>query len=306
MTAALSRWRPLLAPGLATLVALAILLGLGTWQLQRKAWKEEVIARIETRSRAEPGEILPEADWPTWAADADEFRRVRATGVFVHQHETPVHGLAEGARSGAPVQGFHIFTPLRLPSGATVIVNRGFVPTELRDPARRPGSRPEGEITVAGLVRAPEAPTLFTPADDPARGSFFRRDPAAIAAARGLGRAAPFYLAAEAAPNGGEWPRAGLTRLNLPNNHLQYAWTWFGIAGALLGVFAVFAGRRLRGPAASAKARPPIPSRRRDRRDGSEGRTPEPTGLRSDPSTSATATRRPRAGPGRAVADRPR
>jgi surfeit locus 1 family protein len=252
-----SPWRPLLLPGLAALLALAILLGLGGWQLGRRAWKEGVIAQVEARSRAEPGAILPEASWPTWDAGADEFRRVRVTGTFLHAAETPVHGLAEGGRRGAPVQGFYLHTPLRLPDGALLIVNRGFVPTELRDPARRPGSRPEGGVVVTGLVRAPEAPTLFTPADDPARGAFFRRDPAAIAAARGLARVAPFYLAAEEATPGSEWPRAGASRLNLPNNHLQYAWTWFGIAGTLVGVFGVFAWRRLRegaGPTDAAGA----------------------------------------------------
>jgi surfeit locus 1 family protein len=246
--------RPLLLPGLATLVALAILLGLGAWQLERKAWKEAIIAQVEARAHGEPGAVAPEASWPAWDPGADEFRRVRLTGTFLHEAETPVHGLAEGTR-GAPIQGFFLLTPLRLPDGALVVVNRGFVPTDLRDPARRPGSRPEGVVAVTGLVRAPESPTPFTPDDDPARGSFFRRDPAAVAAARGLQRVAPFYVAAEAAPNGGEWPRAEPFRLNLPNNHLQYAWTWFGIAGALVGVFAVFAWRRLREPGGRSDAR---------------------------------------------------
>lgn len=242
---AFSRWRPLLAPGLATLLALAILLGLGAWQLQRKAWKEGIIARIEARAGGDPGAIPPEASWPAWDPGADEFRRVRVAGTFLHADETPVHGLAEGTR-GAPVQGFFLLTPLRLADGALIVVNRGFVPTELRDPARRTGSRPEGVVTVTGLVRAPETPTLFTPNDDPARGSFFRRDPAAVAAARELSRVAPFYLVAEANPDGGEWPHADYARLNLPNNHLQYAATWFGISATLVGVFSVFARRRLR------------------------------------------------------------
>jgi surfeit locus 1 family protein len=249
VTAFRSPWRPLLLPGLATLVALAILLGLGAWQLGRKAWKEGVIAQVEMRAGGEPGAILPEASWSAWDPDADEFRRVRVTGTFLHEAETPVHGLAEGTR-GAPVQGFHLLTPLRLADGALVIVNRGFVPTEWRDPASRPGSRPEGTVVVTGLVRAPEGPTLFTPTDNPARGSFFRRDPAAVAAAHGLARVAPFYVAAEPAQGAGEWPRAEPFRLNLPNNHLQYAWTWFGIAGALVGVFAAFARHRLRALAA--------------------------------------------------------
>jgi len=248
VTAALRNGRSLLVPGLAALVALAILIGLGTWQLQRKAWKESLIAQIEARAHGEAGAILPEAEWPTWRADQDEFRKVRVTGTFLHPLETPVYGLAPGERQGAPVQGYYLVTPLKLSSGAIVMVNRGFVPTDLRDPARRPGSQPAGEVTVTGLVRAPEARNPFTPNDDPARNQWFARDPQAIAAAHKLERVAPFLIDADASPNPGAWPRGGQTPLTLPNNHLQYALTWYGIALTLIGVFTAFAWRRLREP----------------------------------------------------------
>lgn len=243
MTAPAQR-RSLLVPGLAALAAFAILIGLGTWQIQRKAWKEAIIARIDARAHGEPGPILPEAGWSGWLAEADEFRRVRVTGTFLHDREAPVHGLAPGER-GAPLQGFYLFTPLRLDSGAVVMVNRGFVPTELRDPATRPQSQPAGGATVTGLVRAPEAPTWFTPENVPALNRWFTRDPKAIAAAKGLERVAPFYVEADATPHPGGWPRGGQTRLDLPNNHLQYALTWYGLALTLVGVFAAFAWNRL-------------------------------------------------------------
>jgi surfeit locus 1 family protein len=240
-----THWRSLIAPGLATLVALTILLGLGTWQLQRREWKENLIAQVESRAHGEPGAIVPEADWPRWEASRDEFRRVRVTGTFLHEHETPVHGLSPGQR-GSPVQGFYLMTPLRLPSGALVMVNRGFVPSDLRDPSTRPESQPKGEVTVIGLVRAPESRTWFTPDDVPAANRWFTRDPAAIAAAGGLGPVAPFYVEADATPNPGGWPRGGQTRLDLPNNHLQYALTWYGLAVTLVAVFGSFAWRRIR------------------------------------------------------------
>jgi surfeit locus 1 family protein len=240
-----SRWRTLLAPGVAALVALAILLGLGTWQVQRMAWKEGLIAQIEARARGEAGTIMPEESWSAWQADNDQFRRVGVAGRFLHEHEAPVHGLAPAER-GAPAQGFYLFTPLRLASGAVVMVNRGFVPTELRDPARRPNSQHAGEVTVNGLVRAPEERTWFTPDDVPGQNRWFTRDPAAIASARNLDRVAPFYIEADATPNPGGWPRGGQNRLNLPNNHLQYALTWYGIALTLMGVFGAFAWRRLK------------------------------------------------------------
>ena len=248
-------WRSLLAPGIAALVALAILLGLGTWQLQRMAWKADLIGRIEARAFGPPGTIAPESAWATWQAGADEFRRVQVTGTFLHRHESPVHGLAPGER-GAPAQGFYLFTPLRLPDGAVVFVNRGFVPTELRDPAARPQSRPEGEVTVTGLVRAPEEHGWFHPDNAPQANRWFTRDHRAMAAARDLARVAPFYVEADGASNPGGWPRGGQTRLSLPNNHLQYALTWYAIAATLVGVFAAFAWRRVRPGRAEAAPGP--------------------------------------------------
>jgi surfeit locus 1 family protein len=247
VTASSHKSRSLILPGLAALVALAILIGLGTWQLQRRAWKEDLIAQIAARAYGEPGAIVPETDWAAWRADQDEFRKVRVTGTFLHQFEAPVYGLAPGERQGAPLQGYYLITPLKLATGAIVMVNRGFVPTDLRDPARRPESLPSGEVTITGLVRAPEARNSFTPDDDPARNQWFARDPQAIAAAHNLERVAPFLIDADGSPNPGGWPRGGQTPLTLPNNHLQYAATWFGIALTLIGVFAAFAWRRLQG-----------------------------------------------------------
>jgi surfeit locus 1 family protein len=243
----LHKGRSLIVPGLAALAVLAILIGLGTWQLQRKAWKEDLIAQIETRAYGEPGDILPESEWPAWRADQDEFRKVRVTGSFLHAFEAPVYGLARGERQGAPIQGYYLITPLKIGSGAIVMVNRGFVPTDLRDPGTRPKSQPTGEVTITGLIRAPEARNSFTPDDDPARNQWFARDPQAMAAARNLERVAPFLIDADASPNPGGWPRGGQTPLTLPNSHLQYVITWYGLALTLIGVFTAFAWRRLKG-----------------------------------------------------------
>lgn len=240
-----SPWRGLLAPGLAFLVALAILVALGTWQLQRRTWKADLIQRIEAGLRAEPGEVLPEARWPGWRAAEGEFRRVRLTGRFLHDQEILVHGLrSEGPR--ATGLGYYVFTPIERHDGSVVLVNRGFVPAALKDPARRADGRVAGPATVTGLVRAPEARSLFVPADEPGKGEWFTRDTNAMARARGLSRAAPFYVEADATPNPGGWPKGGGVRVDLPNNHLQYALTWFGLALTLVGVFAGFAWQRAR------------------------------------------------------------
>lgn len=240
--------RGLLAPGLATLLALTILVALGSWQLQRLAWKTDLTQRIEQRAAAEPGSIVPEARWPEWDADADEFRRVRVSGTFLHDGEALVHGLRPDGQ-GPVQQGYYVFTPLRLEDGATVIVNRGFVPTELKDPTRRAQGQVAGTTSVTGLVRAPERRSAFVPANDAGKGVWFVRDSVEMAQARELSRAAPFYIEADETPNPGGWPRGGRAGINLRNNHLQYALTWFGLALTLAGVFAAFAWQRLRGDA---------------------------------------------------------
>jgi surfeit locus 1 family protein len=239
-----SRLRSLIAPAMATLVVLAILLSLGFWQLERKEWKEGLIAQIEARAHGEPGEIAPEAAWPGWRAAEDEFRRVRVAGLFLHDKEVLVHGLMSAQR-GSPMQGFYIFTPLGLASGAVVMVNRGFVPTELRNPARRGETLSSGEVTVTGLVRAPEARGWFMPENRPERDEWFTRDIAAMAEARGLDRVAPFWIDAEPLAGATGWPRPGQTRLPIANNHFGYALTWFGLALTLVGVFGAWSwGRR--------------------------------------------------------------
>lgn len=241
-----ARLRSLWAPGLATLVCLAILLGLGVWQLARKGEKEALIARIIERSHAEPPATPPPFD--AWDAKADEFSRVRARGTFLHDRETLVHGLAPG-EPGRALQGFYVLTPLKRDDGTTILINRGFIPTELKRPEDRAAGQVTGEATVTGMLRASEARGLFVPESDPKRDAWFTRDIAGIAAARDLTNVAPYLIEADATPNPGGWPRGGQLRVDLPNNHLQYAFTWFGIAACLIGVFSVFAWRRLHDPA---------------------------------------------------------
>lgn len=238
--------RRLILPALAALIGFAVLVSLGTWQLQRRAWKLDLIERIEARAYATPGALPPESEWAAWSPQAQEYRRVRVTGRFLYDKEAPVHGLLPGPQPGQPIQGFYLLTPLELRDGSVVIVNRGFVPTELRDPGRRPGSDPAGEVTFTGLMRAPEKRGWFVPENDPARNVWFTRDADEIARAKGLARVAPFLIDAGAGPDAGGWPRGGQTRLSIPNDHLQYALTWFGLALTLAGVFAAFAWRRRR------------------------------------------------------------
>ncbi|MCC6948038.1 MAG: SURF1 family protein [Bradyrhizobiaceae bacterium] len=246
MSLALARARGLVLPAIFAALGLAVLVGLGVWQLERLAWKNDLIARIEARTKAPAAAIPAENEWSGVNAGRDEYRRVRASGVFRHDREVQVYTVVseEPGRHAGP--GYWVLTPLELPSGAFVIVNRGFVPLDKREPASRPQGQVPGQVTVTGLLRMPEEATLFSPANDPARNAWYRRDPGEIARALGLARVAPFMIDADAAPNPRDLPEGGRTRVRFSNNHLQYAVTWFGLALALAGVFAVFAWQRLK------------------------------------------------------------
>ena len=235
----MTRLRPLLVPAIFTLLAGALLVGLGLWQLHRLAWKEAIIARIEARTKAPPQALPPTAAWTQLRPDDYEYRRVSFDGTFRNDKETLVF------RSAADGPGYLVLTPLALQNGGTVLVNRGFVPDELKDKATRPAGEPSGPVHVTGLMRQPEPRNLFTPADDPAKSQFFTRDPQLIAAHLGLIDAAPFTVDADVTANPGGWPRGGATELAIPNNHFEYALTWFGLALGLFGVFLNYALRRL-------------------------------------------------------------
>ena len=236
--------RGLIAPAVATVVCAALLIGLGDWQLRRLAWKEALIAAVEARAHAAPVDAPPESEWPRLDPADYEYRRVRLSGAFEENRQILVfRALGEPhGRYGGP--GFLVMTPLRLADGATVLVDRGFVP-EGRKAAADDGLGGV-QATVTGLMRVSETRNWFTPPDDPASGQWFTRDVGAIAAAKGLTRVAPFFIDADAGADPRALPEGGETILAFPNNHLSYALTWFGIAAALVGVFVAYAASRLR------------------------------------------------------------
>jgi surfeit locus 1 family protein len=246
LTAAPAPLRGLVLPGILAALALAILLGLGFWQLERLAWKQDLIARVGARTKAPVVSIPAESEWKNVTAENDEYRRVNATGRFLHDKEVLVYTVASELPGRLSGPGYLVLTPLELASGASVIVNRGFVPLDRKDADTRRQGQVAAAVTVTGLLRMPEETSYFTPANDTARDAWYRRDPAEIARARGLSRAAPFMIDADATPNPDGLPQGGGTRVQFTNNHLQYAVTWFGIALALVGVFAAFAWQRLR------------------------------------------------------------
>lgn len=249
--------RDLAGPAVAAVIALAVLLGLGVWQLRRLGWKTGLIETIAARTTTPPVALPPEEAWGTLAVADYAYRHVTLAGTFEHDKESHVfRPLAPGDNRGRfSGIGDLVLTPLRLPSGAIVIVNRGFVPQDRIDPATRPAGQLTGAVTVTGLMREAESRSIFTPSDDPGRGTWFTRDPVAIARYWHLERAAPFTIDADAADIPGGLPQGGETVLVIPNNHLSYALTWFGLAIGLCGVFAAYAWKRLAVPPGGHLAR---------------------------------------------------
>lgn len=230
-------FRPRLAPTLITLPAVLVCLALGAWQVQRLHWKEALIARRAAALMAPP--VAPPQTFEE--ARRLDLRRVTDDGVFLNGKEILVHAI--GPQGGA---GFDVLTPLREANGRIVLVNRGFVPVDIKDRARRQAGEPGGVVHVSGRLRLPpeRRPGWFVPGNAPQRGEWYWIDLPAMITAGALARAAPFYIDADATPNPGGWPQGGATLPPLPNNHLQYATTWFSLAAAALVIYFVSQRRR--------------------------------------------------------------
>ena len=239
------RRRGIVIPIVFTLVAVAVLVALGTWQVERKTWKEGLIAALQDKLSAAPVALPPHERWPQLSAEQGEFRRVKFSTEFLAQ-EALVYTSGSAIRPDVSGPGYWVLSPARLPDGSLVVVNRGFVPEGRQDPGTRLEGQPHGVTEIVGALRWPEARGMFTPNDTPAKNLWFVRDPAAIAAAKGWGAVAPFYIDQEAPPAPGGLPKVGPLKPSLPNNHLQYAVTWYGLALVMLisGIVFVRARRR--------------------------------------------------------------
>ncbi len=238
----------LLLPGLFTLVGTVILCWLGAWQFVRMEEKRGFIARLEAQAAGGPAAMPASAQWLALDLARLDLTRVAAEGAFIGDAIAGVRTtIAAGGPGSRQLTGFGrwIFQGFRLGDGGTILVNRGFVP-EARLGEVRPAT---GAARLTGFLRAPETRNSFTPADVPDRREFFTRDPPAIGAALGLPAIAPFYLEAERQGDG-LTPPAGIDAKELiariPDNHLQYALTWFGLALTLIGVFAAYAWQNRR------------------------------------------------------------
>lgn len=221
--------------------AFLVLIALGTWQVQRLYWKQSLIETIEARRLSEP---KPLADIERQFAETGDvdYMPVTLSGRFLHDREQHFFATWKGDT------GYYVYTPLEMVGGRSVLVNRGFVPYELKDPAKRPVGQIAGDVVVIGLARNPlhEKPSMMVPQNDLAKNIFYWKDIVAMSGRANLDatRMVPFFVDANAAPNSGGLPVGGVTLIDLPNSHLQYALTWYGLAAALVVVFALFAWRR--------------------------------------------------------------
>lgn len=237
---------------LLLLGCLVLFTALGLWQLQRMAWKRDLIATVDARVHADAVSIPLSEDWQDLDVDAMVYRRVFLSGEY--EHEAELQALAVTELGG----GYWAMTPLRLEDGSTVLINRGFVPQDLRDPLSRQATMREGEVRVTGLIRATEPKGGFLRSNDPEGGRWYSRDTVAMAQQLQLDEpVAPFFVDAQiespvqselasTVPGatqagekpGADYPRAGMTVVNFRDTHLSYALTWFSLA--LLSIVGLF------------------------------------------------------------------
>jgi len=221
--------------------ALIVLLGLGTWQLERLAWKNGLIAERQAGLAAAPAEPPANLD----AARALVFHPVHVAGRFLNDREMPVATIARNGQAG-----FDIVTPFLTGERTVLLIDRGFVPSELREPETRAAGLIEGPTELTGLLRLDAGkPSWFTPDNVPTRNAWYFIDVAAMGkAATPLADVLPYYLDADATLNEGGWPQGGQTVIDLPNHHLQYAITWYALAAGLAGVYIAYVRRRRAAP----------------------------------------------------------
>ena len=227
--------RPAFWPTVISVPIFILCMALTVWQLERREWKWGILDRIATNQAAAPITLdeLLKGD-PL----AHEYGRVRISGTFLNNHEFYL-----AARSLGNQVGMHVITPVRTDKGRIVLFDRGWIPSARKDPATRAAGEIEGHVDLVGIVRRTQVQHYFTPDNHPESNFWFTIDVPAMRRIAG-GAADPrldsFFLDADATPNPGGVPIGGQTHLDIPNDHLQYAITWFLIGLALIGVYLAY------------------------------------------------------------------
>lgn len=221
----------LIALALTACLLFSGFVALGTWQVHRRAWKLDLIERVDQRVHAPPTALPERAAWPQITTAGAEYRHVRVTGHYLNSDSTLVHA---SSRLG---YGYWMLTPLRTAAGFLVLVNRGFISADLAHSADyQQLPRPQGRVSITGLLRMSEPKGTLLRSNKPAQGRWYSRDVAAIAKSVGLPAAdvAPYFIDADVNQHSGKYPVGGLTVIHFRNAHLSYAITWYVLAGLVL------------------------------------------------------------------------
>jgi cytochrome oxidase assembly protein ShyY1 len=244
MTAISASRRSVAGLGIFTALILALLIGLGVWQLQRRAEKHTLIAALTERLDAVPGAPPPAAQWNALTPARDEFRRVRFSATYDSRPDAMVYSSGSAVRTDISGPGTWAFLPARLPSGETIVINAGFVQNTMQDRAQEDRAVTRlvtgAAVTLTGYIRFPESAGTLTPAENLAKRLWFTRDHLVMAKALGWGEVAPFYVDLETPVPESGIPKPGPLEVHLKDDHLQYAITWFGLAAAVLIAFAMW------------------------------------------------------------------
>jgi cytochrome oxidase assembly protein ShyY1 len=236
--------------GVFTLAMLAVFVGLGLWQLQRRVEKHALIAALTERLATDPVPLPPAAQWRTLSPEKDEFRRVSLTASYPRLPDAMVYSAGSAVRDDVSGPGTWAFLPARLANGETVVINAGFVANTMQDRnvedravVRLSSDQP---VTLTGYIRFPEAAGVLTPAENPAKRLWFTRDHLAMATRLGWGQVAPFYIDLEKPVPENGIPKPGPLDVHLRDEHMQYAITWFSLALAVAIAFVVWWRRQRR------------------------------------------------------------
>jgi surfeit locus 1 family protein len=244
MTAVSATPRGVAGLGIFTLLILALLIGLGVWQLQRRVEKHALIAALTERIAAAPGALPAAARWNALTPATDEFRRVRFSATYESRPDAMVYSSGSAIREDISGPGTWAFLPARLPSGETIAINTGFVQNTMQDRAQQDRAVTRlvtgAPVTLTGYIRFPESAGALTPQENIAKRLWFTRDHLAIARALGWGEVAAFYIDLEQPVPESGIPTPGPLEVHLKDDHLQYAVTWFGLAGAVVIAFGVW------------------------------------------------------------------
>jgi cytochrome oxidase assembly protein ShyY1 len=241
MIAVSGQRRNIVGFGIFTLLMLALFVGLGVWQLQRRVEKHALIAALTERLAAAPDTPPPPAQWSALTPAHDEFRRVHFTATYAHLPDAMVYSSGSAVREDISGPGTWAFMPARLPTGETVVVNAGFVQNTMQDRAQQDRAVTRlvtgAPVMLTGYLRFPEKAGVLTPAENLAARLWFTRDHLAMAHELGWGEVAPFYIDLELPVPASGIPKPGPLEVHLKDDHLQYAITWFGLAGTVVIAF---------------------------------------------------------------------